>query len=500
MPFWLRFFLLLLWTAPLHGFSQTLVVCDDTTDPVTLDPHRQFSQKTYTLLQQVFEGLVRFDAEGKIVPSLAVSWKRLDPLTVRFHLRRGVVFHNGEPFGAEAVRKTLLRYLDPKINFPGLAYIDSMERIEVVDPWTVDIKTRFPDGLLLHRLAWIFLIVPPGYLEKEGAGILAERPVGTGPFRFVRWIRGREVVLEANDRYWRAGVPSIRELRFRFLPAQAQVQALLDGELHIVTELPGTFTRTVFEHHGTEVLKKETFYTFGATFNVSQKPLSDPRVRQAINHAIHREDLIRYDLFGNGRSLAALSMPGEEGHHAGLRPYPYDPEKARRLLWEAGVSMPVKLKALVYVQGKRTAQILSKQLSQVGVLLEMDWIETGEELIAALRKGNYDLAMGGMPDPMAHSFFIQSILLYSKSPYSLHKDTEYDRVLEAMVAELNPDARQKKGEDLDRLIWEQALSIFTYQRLRTYGVRRGVRFVPSITGMPYFDRVELESSEAARKP
>lgn len=490
---WVLSSLLLLAPASCPLWAQTLVVCDDVSDPLTLDPHRQFSQKNHTLLSQIFEGLVRFDPEGRITPALAVSWERLDPLTVRFHLRDGVRFHDGEPFDAQAVRFTISRYLDPATGFPAVAYVASIASATVVDPLTVDIHTRYPDGLLLNRLAGFVLVVPPAHLAKKGPRALEDQPVGTGPFVFVRWDRGREIVLAANEAYWRPGAPKVRELKFRFLPPERQVQDLLEGKADIVTELPGTYTRKVAGNPRTAVIKKEAFYTVAATLNISSGPLSDLRVRQALNYAIDRDDLIRYDLLGNGRALAGISMAGEEGHDKTLKPYRYDPAMARRLLKDSGLPGPVRLKALVYVQGERAARILSRQLAKVGVEMDVGSVMTDADAIRSIQAGGWDLAIGGIPDPMAHSYFLQSLLLYSRSPYSLHRDPDFDRELEAMVLALDPAEREAKARALDRRIHEQALGLFTYQRVKTYGVSRRVRFTPSVTGMPYFDGVELSA-------
>ena len=141
-----------------------LVVCDDVQDPQTLDPHKQFDEKNHTIVQQIFDGLVRFNPEGEIEPALAVRYERIDPVTMRFHLREGVKFHNGEPFNAEAVRFSIERYKDPKTGFPARPFID-MIGCKVIDGHTVDLVTQYPDGLLLNRLAGFVLIVPPQYVQ-----------------------------------------------------------------------------------------------------------------------------------------------------------------------------------------------------------------------------------------------------------------------------------------------------------------------------------------------
>lgn len=473
-----------------------LRVCDDVVDPVTLDPRRQFSEKNYTILRQIFDGLVRLDPDGRIEPALAVSWKRLDPLTVEFKLRGGVKFHDGEPFDAEAVRFTLESLIDPRTAFPGAGFLNSIEKVEVVDPLTVRIRTKFPDGILLNRLAALVLILPPRAVREDGDGFAA-RPVGTGAFRFRSWDKGKNIVLDANPGYW-GGRPRFSGLEFIFLPPREQVASLLRGDVDIVTELPGTDTLKVMQSRIAKIIKKESFYTVGSSVNISSGPLADRRVRQAINYAIDKEALVRYDVLGNARILASLTMPGEIGHNPDLKPYPYDPAKARRLLREAGYPSGLTLKVVVKAQGERTLRIIASQLRQVGIRLDAQRT-TDADVIRDIQKKRWDFTFGGCPDPLAHSFFVQFIFLSGLSPYSILKDPAFDRMLAAMVGTLDPRKQDRAGRKLDRYVHDEALGVFTYQRIKTYGVNRRIHFIPSVTGMPDFFRSFPEQNKTTSR-
>lgn len=477
---------LVLAAAPAAGAPfGVLRVCDDVVEPPTLDPRKEFSEKNHTLIQQVFEGLVRFDPEGRIEPALAESWLQIDPLTVEFKLRRGVKFHDGEDFDARAVRFSIGQFIDPAVAFPGAGFLSSIEKVDVVDPMTVRVRTKFPDGILLHRLAGLVTMMPPDYTTQAGGADFKSRPVGTGPFKFVTWDRaGGKIVLARNERYWMKGQPRLEGLVFRFVPAEQQVDLLLNGELDVVTELPGTETLRVMKSGIARIIKRESFYTVGGSINISTGPLADRRVRQALNHAIDRDSLVRYDLLGNGKPLASLAMAGELGRDPDLKPYAYDLVKAKRLLKEAGYPDGVKLRAVVKAQGERTMRIISSQLKRAGI--EVETVPTTDATVIADIQGSaWDFTFGGCPDPLAHTFFIQSIFLSSLSPYSIMRNPEYDARLAKMVMTLDPVEQQKVGAALDRYIHEEALSLFTYQRIKTYGVRKGVDFVPSVTGMPY---------------
>ncbi len=475
-----------------------LAVCDDVQDPVTLDPQKEFSEKNHTLVQQMFEGLVRFGPEGRILPALATSWRRLDPFTMEFSLRRGVVFHDGEPFDAEAVRFSVDRYLRPETGFPARGFIDSLSRVEVVDAYTVRLVTKYPDGLLLNRLAGFIVVVPPRYVREKGEAALGERPVGTGPFRFVRWDRGVGVYMAANERYWDQGVPRLKTLTFRFLPADKQVDALLSGEIDLLTSLPGTRTLEVQRSTNACVVKRPTFYTVGGNFNVARGPLANKRVREALNIAIDRRTLVRYDILGNGIPIATLTLPGEAGHNAKLPLYPYDPARARRILAEEGYADGFTLRFLLKVNAARTGQIIAKQLENVGVRMEITPVADAELFEKLQHREQWDVAMYDCPDPMHHAFFIRSIFLAGGSPFSLAVSTGVDERITAMVQELDPEKQRLASEDLDAYIRSEHLALPTYQRIRTYGLRRGLEFTPYVSGMPYFHEASFHGQAPAR--
>lgn len=474
--------------APASGF----VVCDDVKDPPTLDPFREFSNKNHTIIQQLMEGLVRFDPDGKFLPALAESWERIDPLRIRFHLRKNVKFHNGETFDAESVKFSLERYLDPSAGFPGRGFFSSVNRVELIDPHTVEIVTNHPDGILLYGLAGLITMVPPKYYQAAGSGGFAKKPIGTGPFKFVSWSEGKEIVLEANRDYWSAKQAPADRLIFRFIEGPQRLERLLSGDVDILTDVPGTGTYEIQKNPKTSVVKKESFFTVLGHFNTSRKPLSDKRVRRALNYAVDRKDLIRYDLFGNGRIIASVAMPGAVGYNPGLKPYPYDPQKAKRLLEEAGVKTPLRLKVLTSGEIERTASIIKKQLERNGVHLDIHVIANSETM-EKMRTEEWDMGISGFPNVYAHIAFPLSILFYSRSPFSLLRSAEFDRKFEEASNTIDSGEQDEKFKDLDRYVYEEALGLFTYQKTDIYGMSRKVHYVPYITGMPYYSDTSFKA-------
>lgn len=473
--------------------SRRLIVCNDVSDPPTLDAHKEFSQKNHIINQQIFEGLVRFDPDGRVQAALAVSWERRSPLTAHFRLRKGVRFHNGEPFDAESVRFSMDRMLDPGTRFPGRGLFDSIERVRVIDAETIEIDTKYPDGLLLNRLAWGFFVVPPRYLKEVGEERFAREPVGTGAFRFRRWDKGQRISLEANRGYWMKGHPRLDRLEFSFIPKKRQLEALFKGEVNLLFDVPGTQTQAVQARGDTKVHKAKMFYTIAPALRFNRGPLAHGDVRRALNYAVDKEALVRYDLLGNGAPIATLSMAGEPGHDPDLKPYPYDPAKAKMLLKRAGYENGFELNAMVNANALRPAKILAANFNAIGVRLNISTM-TESQLGDYFSNPRFDLAIGDVSDTMAHTYFLQALVIYSKSPFSLGKDPVFDGMLERMVATIDESERDRLARQLDRYVYDEALSIFTYQRLQTYGIRQGVTFDSYVTGMPYFFAAEVHEN------
>jgi len=476
-------YILLSVVGPAH--SRELVVCDDVSDPKTLDPQKEFSEKNHTINQQIFDGLIRFDPDGKIEPALAVSWERVDDTRKRFKLREDVRFHNGELFDAEAVKFSIERYLNPETGYPGLYFIDSISRAEVIDAHTVDIVTKYPDGILLNRLAGLVLMVPPEYIKEKGAEYFAQHPVGTGAFIFKKWEKGSSIQLAANKKYWLKGFPKTDGLVFKFIPYEKQLKALFSGEVDLITDLPGTQTLKVKTNPKFTILKKASFYTMPVALNLSSGPLSSLDVRKALNHAVNKSDLIRYDLLGNGTPIATLSMPGEIGHNSSLRPYEYNPEKAKKLLAKAGYPNGFALEFLVKKNAERTAKIVASNLKKIGVILNITLVSDAD-MIKEFKSGKYYMFIGSSPDPMCHAYFIQAVVLFSKSPYAWGGDAKFDDMLAKMVSAVEPGKSEKMAEEIDKYVYDNAMSIFTYQKMAVYGFDKSLSFIPYTPGAPYF--------------
>jgi len=303
--------------------------------PENLDPTMNLSSFRAMVGVSLFDSLVGRDAENRIVPQLAESWRLVDEVTWQLKLRRGVVFHDGEPFNAEAVRFTFQRVLDPEQKSPNRANVAEIVRVEVVDDYTVNLVTRQPYAPLVNRLL-DFAIVPPKYVAEKGNQGMALRPVGTGPYRLVELIKDDRMVVEAFDRHWR-GAPKIKRIVYKAIPEPfTRAAALRNNEVDLVTTMPPSLARELERTPGIRVQRVASSWTIYLGLNALKKPLSDVKVRQALSYATDVDAIIKNVLEGNGRKLEGPLTPQMFGYDAAVKGYTPDPARARKLLVEAG--------------------------------------------------------------------------------------------------------------------------------------------------------------------
>jgi peptide/nickel transport system substrate-binding protein len=325
-----------------------ILVVGQIAEPQSLDPATVTAANDFRILVNVFEGLVGY-APGTldIVPELAESWEiSEDGLQYTFKLREGVTFHDGTPFNAEAVKFTFDRMLDeshPFHNtgpFPLAFFYSSIASTEVVDDLTVRFTLTEPYAPFLSNLAETTgVIVSPTAVEQHGAEF-GRNPVGTGPFRFAEWRANEAVVIEANADHW-AGAPGLQAVVFRPLTdPNTRVAEMLSGGIDLLVEVPPA-SLSEFEGEGFEIHEAAGPHLWFLILNLKEGPFTDVRIRQAANYAINKEALVEDVLEGTAQVAAGPTPPAFGwAYNEELEPYPYDPERARQLLAEAGQPNP----------------------------------------------------------------------------------------------------------------------------------------------------------------
>ena len=428
--------------------------------PENLDPTMNLSSIRAAVGASMFDSLVGRDGSGKLVPELAESWKRLDDTTWQLRLRRGVVFHDGEPFNAEAVRFTVQRVLDPEQKSPNRATIGEITRVDVVDDLTVNLVTKQSYAPLLNRLI-DFPILPPKYTAEKGHAAFARRPVGTGPFQFVALVKDEHLTVEAFDKHWR-GAPRIQRIVFKPIPEPfTRSAALRNGEVDVITTVPPSLARELESVRGVRVQRVPSTWQIYLGLNALKKPLSDVRVRQALNYATDVDSVIRNVLDGNG--------------------YRPDPARARRLLAEAGypdgLDVILESPAGRYQGDKEVAEALGGQWQKAGFRPKVQVAEWGAYFKRYLGKQFQDAYLLGTGGPMQDGDELYN-LVSSKGRGLYYKNEKVDQLFDLGRSTLDPAARRKIYAELARAMVEDATWVFLLQQVDIYATRDRVTWTP----------------------
>lgn len=430
--------------------AQTLVVGRGN-DANSLDPAEARSFEAIKVADWTFDGLVRFDGNShKIVPALAESWEVSDDgLEWTFNLRDGVTFHDGTPLNADAVVFSLERQRDKDHPYHcdkclrWNAKFSAIEKVEAVDESTVKITLSEPSPTLLVNLAfYIGYIVSPTAVKADPEGFRSN-PVGTGPFKFVRWERDNLLEYERNDDYY-LGAPKIEKLVVRVIPDNdVRLLALKKGEVQLIYGVPFPQFGEIESDPSLTMLTSPTLGISFMALNTEEEPFDDLNVRQAINHAINKDRLFKTVFFGRGDIADQVIPPSWWGHSDNVTTYDYDPDKAKALLAEAGYPDGFKTTLISwasprpYLPAPRDAVSLIKaDLARVGIDVEIDTMKWST-FREARGKGGYGMSMGGWisgtldPDGIIYPLFHSSGIRVNDSlNWARWRNEEADKLLD----------------------------------------------------------------------
>lgn len=415
----------------------TLVIARKS-DAGNLDPHFISTINAASVVyQKVYEGLVTRDMNMGIQPQLATSWKQLDDLTWEFTLRQGVFFHDGTPFRADAVKKTFDRVLDPQIASTRASMFEKIQEVKIIDDFTVQFRLRSPFAPLLSILAsHEGSILSPAAIAEYGKE-LSTHPVGTGPFSFQSWTPAQEIVLKKNDKYW-GRLPKIDQVIFRVVPDDNERIAMVeDGEAQIAESIPVTAIERIQSSQQMRIYRSEALGTEFIGFNVSKPPLNDVRVRQAISYAIETGAIIKGVYNNVGTQAISPIGPKVFGYYSGVKNYPYDLNKARALLDQAGYPNGFATTIITYDRNDRVnvAGVIRSQLKGIGIEAELNVVGYDEFVDVIEKTKEHAIFVSGWGNATGDADYNQYNLFHTigggKGNSFMYSNAELDRLIEA---------------------------------------------------------------------
>ncbi|MFQ3621608.1 MAG: ABC transporter substrate-binding protein [Spirochaetales bacterium] len=379
-------------------------------NPDTLDPQKTAGTLTFQVLKSLYDTLLEPDPSGNLVPALAQSWEfREEGKQVIFSLRRGVVFHDGKPFTSKDVAATLNRIRDKNTGSPQSGEYSLIQRIETPDPYTVVLHLSEPSAPLLATLASGWSAILPAHLIEAGHNF-ASQPVGTGPFKFKSWIRDNQIVVEKNPSYWMLNHPKIPGVEFRIITERSiQLQGLLTGQIDIIDMYDNIDLPLLERNPNVSVEKVLTSLVMVLAMNTSRPPLSDLRVRQAMNHAINKQEVLNI-AYGGGIPLGTFMDASDPYYVDFTQLYPYNPDRAKALLKDIQFNEPLEMVLPQNFEPHvRAGQIYQEMLTKVGVPIKIKLVDWSTWISEVYRKANYDLTVIGHtgkldPDGRLHNY------------------------------------------------------------------------------------------------
>lgn len=486
----------------------------DSTDIAAMDPHSMTESNTIGFLNHVYEGLVRYNDELKVEPALAESWEFIDPTRVRFHLREGVSFHNGNPFTADDVVASIMRASHDdspvKSNLPGV------ESVEKVDDLTVDLVLKGTDPIVLNYLTNIYILdkewmeehdaLLPADMRKGKENFAVANSNGTGPFMLESRQPDARTVLAVNPDWWDTPEHNLTRIEFSPIASDAtRIAALLSGELDFITPAPLQDIDRINAAEGVSVIEGPELRTIMLGFNYNDElhnsnvtganPLKDARVRQALNLAIDMDLIQKKVMRGKSRNAALLVAPPVPGYDSELDVRPVaDPAKAKDLLAEAGYPEGFEVGFDCpndrYVNDEEICQAITAMWARVGVKAALN-AQTKSKHFEKVLAGGSDIFMVGWATlPMLDSYSVLSALLHTPGDRmgawnpGGYSNAKIDELTDAVAVELDQDKRTAMMAEALGIAKDDVAMISLHQQPLAWAVRDGVKLKVTADNKP----------------
>jgi peptide/nickel transport system substrate-binding protein len=455
--------------------------------PVNMDPGYAQLYSSLQIYQNVYNKLVYVDEAGQFIPGLAKSWKQENDRTWLFDLVDNAVFHNGEPFSAQDVVYTFTRLLDAKNKLPMRIFFSPVEGVEAVGKAQVRFHLAKPFGPLLAMLSQATEIVNEKALKEKDPKLF---PIGTGPFKFVEWVKDDHVTLERWEKYHRAGRPYLDRIIF-YAPGDDTVRltGLQTGRFNWIQTVPPQRIPELERTRDIKASPGRPYFPFFLMLNATRPPFSDKRMRQAVAWAIDRDEIVKLVYYGS-HVVTAEPTPEPSPWATGVNAHKGGPDlaKAKQLLAEAGAGGGLSITYLVKSQVPvlvKTGEILREQLKKIGITLDVQPMESGQYFENMVKK-NFDV-VGAYWSVTVDPDMFYSPLQHSTSPWNFtgFKSEEADKRIDAFRFTTSAAARKKMYPELVRWFQEEGSIIIFSNEIQRYWMK------PSVQGSVPLGSLEL---------
>jgi peptide/nickel transport system substrate-binding protein len=490
----------LLWSAAIQAADLSIGISADIT---SLDPQYVATQHNVELGWNVFGALTRVDENARIIPGLATSWRAVDPLTWEFKLRKGVKFHDGTEFTADDVAYSLVRPLAIAGSPGGFAvYVRRIVSKQIVDPYTIRLKTATPYGAMPQDLNAIMIVSKKAAFNATPADFDSGRAmIGTGPYKFVRWTRGDRVELARFEGYWDKK-PAWDKVTFRMMSNDpARTAALLSGDVDVIENVPPSDLtrlranpnlrleqtvswRTIFFHMD-QYRTQPPLITDLDGKPLAKNPFMDVRVRRAFSKAMNRKALVERAMENMAVPASNVVSPQIFGHHAPSKPEAYDPEGAKKLLAEAGYpngfAITVSAPNDRYINDDQVAQAVAQMLSRIGIKCAVEAMPFNVYLTKA-RDQQFSFAMLGWGS-YAADLALRALLMTPNVDkgngawnWGRYSNPKMDKLVEQALDTVDDAKREEYAREAAALAANDVAIIPLYHQIVTWAMKKNITY------------------------
>jgi peptide/nickel transport system substrate-binding protein len=461
-------------------------------DPLSLMPNAIVDWTTNIQVAHLFDRTMNFDPDQNYaVGPWLCELENLDDLTWELTLvRDDITFHSGNPLTANDFKAAIDWALDPANESHYLERWEQFVEVNVIDDMTFQIVTQDPFPLITQRLAELHPM-DSVLFDEVGYDEYIANPSGTGPFKFVEWVRGEYLLLERNENYWRNDV-NVQEVEFRFSPEfSTRLASLLAGELDVVKDIPVDSIPNV-EESGTarvEAIPSSRVNYVALVNNREDSVFTDVRLRQAVNHAVDVQGIIDGIFQGQATRMAGALSGLNPEVNADLQPYEYNPDRARELIAEAGYAdgLEVTMDAPQgrYPMDTDAAQAIAASLADVGITVNVQYNEWGTHLDKIVNRQTGDMFYLGW-GPALDAMGTLAYLFVGDSTYSSYTNPEVEEMINEAVETVDPEARQDLWNQVQQIVYDEAGWLFLWQQHDIYGVANNIAWMPRADEFMWF--------------